>query len=75
MSQPPDVIPTGNLQEKYHPEKYLRDDRRRLPLEMILVALVFLFLLAVFALLIYNSMLSIETANKYLPPVPVTAKS
>lgn len=74
MSQPPDIIPTGKIQEKYHPEKYERDDKRRLPLEMMLVALVFLFLLFVLALLVYNSILSIDTANKYLPTVAAPTK-
>ncbi len=74
MSQPPDIIPTGNIQDKYHPEKYERDNKRSLPLELMLVALVFLFLIMVFALLVYNSMLSIDTANKYLPTVPAPTK-
>lgn len=74
MSQPPDVIPTGSLQDKYHPEKYIRERRRRLPLELILVALVFLFLAFVFIVLIFGSLESINTANKYLPTVPATAK-
>jgi hypothetical protein len=74
MSQPPDVIPTGSLEDKYYPEKYIKERRRRLPLELILVALVFLFLAFVFFILIIGSLESIENANKYLPTVPVTAK-
>ena len=74
MSQPPDVIPTGSIEEKYHPEKYVRERRRRLPLELILVALVFLFMAFVFAVLIFGSLNSIDTTNKFLPTVPVTAK-
>jgi hypothetical protein len=74
MSQPPDVIPTGRLEDKYHPEKYIRERKRRLPLELILVALVFLFLILVFAVLVLGSMQSIDTANRFLPVVPVTAK-
>ncbi len=74
MSQPPDVIPTGSLEDKLHPEKYLNEGRRRLPFEMILIALVVLFLVFVFALLIFGSMNSIDTANKYLPTVPAPTK-
>ena len=74
MSQPPDVIPTGRLDEKLHPEKYLGQSRRSLPLEMVLIALVVLFLLALAALLIFDSMQSIDTANKYLPTVPAPTK-
>ena len=73
MSQPPDVIPTGSLEEKYHPERFT-GSRRRPPLEMILVVLVFLFLFLVLALLVYNSLLSIDTANKYLPTVAAPTK-
>lgn len=73
MSQPPDVISTGTRDEKRHPERYV-GNKRALLLERILVGLVFLFLLFVFALLVYNSIISIDTANQYLPTVAAPTK-
>jgi hypothetical protein len=74
MSQPPDVIPTGSLDEKLHPEKYMGQSRRALPIEMILITIVVLFLIAVLALLILGSLQSVNTANTYLPTVPAPTK-
>lgn len=74
MSQPPDVIPTGSLDEKLHPEKYMGRSRRTISLEMILVALVMLFFIAVLVVLILGSMQSVNTANTYLPTVPAPTK-
>jgi hypothetical protein len=74
MSQPPDVIPTGSLDEKLHPEKYSGQSRRALPLEMILITIVVIFLIAVFAALILGSLQSVSTANQYLPTVPAPTK-
>lgn len=74
MSQPPDVIPTGSLDEKLHPERYMGESRRALPIEMVLVAIIVLFMIAVIALLIFDSAQSIDTANKALPTVPAPTK-
>ena len=74
MSQPPDVIPTGSLDEKLHPEKYMGQSRRALSFEMILIAIVVLFLIFVFAALIFGSINSIDTANAHLPTVPAPTK-
>lgn len=48
--------------------------RRALPIEMILIAIVVLFLIAVIALLIFDSAQSVNTANQHLPTVPAPTK-
>lgn len=74
MSQQPQIVPEGNVSEKYRaPER--GDKKSRIKLEYILVALIFLFVAFVFAMLVLASLNSIETANKYIPAPAGTPKT
>ncbi len=71
MADPSEIVPQGNLGEKYRP---VREDKQAKRIEMALVALVVLFVLAVFLMLILGSFMSLDTANKALPAPVVTPK-
>lgn len=71
MAQQPEIVPKGNIAEKYDgPVTHRSEATHRL--ELILVALVALVLVATFAMLVLGSIESIQNANKYIPTaVPV----
>ncbi|HEX2913926.1 MAG TPA: hypothetical protein VH186_24190 [Chloroflexia bacterium] len=73
MAQQPEIVPQGDLSEKYHPHSYATH-RRRLQLEWILVALIFLFVALVFGVLVVGSLFSIDTANQHIQLAPTTPK-
>ncbi len=77
MAQQPEVVPQGSIAEKRagQPLNESREQKRRsLNIELILVALIFLLVAAVFAILILASIYSIDTTNRNLPVIQPTAK-
>ena len=78
MAQQPEIVPQGSIAEKRagRPLNQTREEkRRRFNLELILVALIFLFVAAVFGVLILGSLYSIDTTNRNLPVIQSTPKA
>jgi hypothetical protein len=77
MSEEPKTVPVtpGGAQE-YKREAVLgmRKRRRAINLETILLGLVLLFLVAVIGLLVYDAILSVNTATNAMPVVVPTPK-
>ena len=68
------VTPGGASEYKRQAEQGIPQRRRALNIENMLVVLILLFLVAVFGLLVYDAILSVNTAANAMPPVAPTAK-